>query len=244
MALTNIQELVERSIFEAIRKVLVREGYVPDVTLVPDRATYDQQLSAIEQAKGFASEIFGNGSSQATGTKHVPRIVISGRRVLVGEIGSPPSREFEKDPLNPNSIIAVTPAPETSHLQLEIHLVSNTAQQERFLTAVINAALKTRSYIPMIDDPTGKSKFFLRQFNYYDLPDTIEGIDENVYAYEVTDLYLFEGTIEQINVPLIQAITLETTLLELETIIANNGAIIGPYIKDDNLYIDLSGIHL
>lgn len=244
MGLTDIQELVERSIYEQIRLVLVREGYIPDITQVANRAEFDLDLSEIENAKGFAVELFNNGSSQSKGTKKVPRIAMVGRRVLVGEIGNAPEKIYEKDPLNPNSIISVTPAPETDHLQLDIHLVSNTAKQERFLNAVIAAALKTRSYIPFVNDPTGKSKFFLRQFNYYDLPDAIEGIAEMVYSYEVTDLYLFQGNIESTNVPLIQEITMETTLIQLGTILARNGTIIGPYRTDDALVIDLSGIHL
>jgi hypothetical protein len=211
MALSNIQERVERSIFEKIRLLLVTEGYLPDITNYPENNTGQQQWKT-----------------------DLPR------RILPGDIGTPIEGYFEPDPLDPKKTIKRTTPPESAILDIDIHLVSSTAKQDRVLHAILNQAIGSRGHIPFYDSP--KELFFIKQYNYYDIPDTQEGIEEKVYSYEVRDLYLTEGTIQR-NIPTIKEITVETTVLEIESILAQDGSIIGPYVNGDEMVIDLSGIN-
>jgi hypothetical protein len=244
MALSNIQERVERSIFEKIRLLLVTEGYLPDITNYPENNTGQQQwktdLQAIDGIKGFAAEVFGHGNAESKGQKRTPRIAIIPRRILPGDIGTPIEGYFEPDPLDPKKTIKRTTPPESAILDIDIHLVSSTAKQDRVLHAILNQAIGSRGHIPFYDSP--KELFFIKQYNYYDIPDTQEGIEEKVYSYEVRDLYLTEGTIQR-NIPTIKEITVETTVLEIESILAQDGSIIGPYVNGDEMVIDLSGIN-
>lgn len=244
MGLVDTQKIVERSLFEAIRKLLVSEGYLPDITLFPNTqigyGNFQSALEVIKNTKGFATEIFGHGSSQSKELKRVPRIAIVTRRVFPGDIGGLVDYEYINNPLDPNNLMKVLPDNQTADLQIDIHLVSNSAEQDRFLGAVLGATIGSKRYIPVYDDPT--QKIFTRQYNYYDLPDTMEGIIEKVYSYEIKDLWLFGGRVIQTSVPLIKEITIDTTLLELESIVNSQGIVIGPYVTDSSLVIDLSGI--
>lgn len=246
MGLINTQEIVERSIFESIRKRIVEEGYLPDIANYPNTAAgygnYQSAIDAVKNSQGFAAEVFGHGSSQSKQLKRVPRIAIITRRVFPGDIGGLATPHYEKDPLNPNNIMKVLMDSQTSDLQIDIHLVSNSAKQDRFLNAIVGAVIGRRKYLKVYNDPEQKQTFFIHQYSYYELPDTLEGIIEKVYSYEVKDLYLFGGQVIQPNVPLIKEITVNTTLLELESIVNSQGIVIGPYITEGQLHIDLSGI--
>lgn len=246
MALNNLQERVERSIFEELRKLLVAEGYLPNITNYTmgspsSTAQYHAALEAIVTAKKFAAEVFGHSSSQEKGIKRVPRIAIIPRRILPGDTGAPPEGYITEDPLDPDNFVKIVTSAEAANFQLDIHLVSSTAVQDRFLNAILSKAIGQKRYLKFYDDPT--QRFFIKQYNYYDLPDTMEGVEEKVYSYEVSDLYLYEEIVNNRIVPTIE-ITMNTTLLALETKFTADGHLIGPFENDGSLFIDLSGIKI
>ena len=239
MEINTVQRDIERSIFEAIRKALVTLGYTPDASTITNPSVYDSEQAAIKASKGFSVEPYGHSGPQAKGTKKVPRIAMQSRRIIPGELGNPPGYERSKNPLDPDNYVFKTTAAETSHIQIDIHLVSDTAEQDRTLNSIISSALGVKRYLTFYNSP--KEYFFLEQYNYYDIPDTIEGILENVYSYEVKDLYLFDGDLITENAAKIKEITLETALSKSETILAADGTIIGVYNPETSI-IDLSGI--
>lgn len=244
MALDNTQERVEKSIYEAIRLALVANGYLPDITSVsyPNTQAGETQwttdLQAIVNAKQFAIEVFGHGSSNAKEIKRTPRIAIIPRRIMPGDIGMDIRGGFSPNPLDPDSTVKIKPTLQAANFHIDINIVSGTSAQDRVLHAILAKALSIWSFIPMYDDP--QNLFFIRQFNFYDIPDTKNGIEEKVYSYEVPDLYLYEGDIS--NVALIKEITINTNAQELQAILKRDGAIIGPFKAKDVIYIDLSGI--
>lgn len=246
MALNNVQERVERSIFLAINKVLVDEGYIPDVANYQpesdaNQLAYDAAVDAIVAAKTFAAEAFGHSVSLAKGNQRVPRIVITPRRIMPGDIGTWINPLYSRDPLNPDAIVKTKPPYKSTNLHIDISTVSGTAAQDRVLNAVLAKALGNgMGYVKVFDSDT--ETFFIRQFNHYDLPDNEKGIEKRVYSYEVPDLYLTDGEITS-NVPFIKEITVETTILELQSLFTRDGIIIGPYTADGKIFIDLSGIH-
>jgi hypothetical protein len=194
--LSILEEEIERSIYTAIRLVLVAEGYLPDITdsvrypintnPALANAHWDADLKTITTAKGFAIELFGYGSSDAKGTKRVPRITIESSRVMPSEIGSPTYAWL--DDAGDNTVKLKQPLPfRASTFGFEIHLVGNSAAQVRVLNAVLGRALGLVKYLPFVSDPT--RQFFLQQINYYEVPDPQEGIEEKIYSYEAPDLY-------------------------------------------------------
>jgi hypothetical protein len=121
-----------------------------------------------------------------------------------------------------------------------VEVVSNNARHDRILHAILAEAVGgTMGYITLYD--SSNERFFIRQFNFYDLPDTENGIEKKVYSYEIPDLYLTE-TLLSSNVPLITELTTQINILKSQDIINADLSIIGPYQQDGKIFIDLSGI--
>lgn len=246
ITLDNTQLRIERSIYEVIRLLLVGQGYLPDVTdtgTYPNtptgQAAFQGALAAIRNAKDFATEVLGHGSSLKKGAKAVPRIAIIPRRLMPGDIGPNINLATGPDPNDPDNVLSFKQSFDSGNLHIDISLVSGSAEQDRFLHAIIQQCIGQRNFLPVYDSDSDET-FFMRQFNYYDVPDSPEGIEEKIYSYEIPDLYLSEPTTQ--NVVPISQITVETTYLELQSKLARDGTIIGPYISGEGLFIDLSGI--
>lgn len=192
--LSNIQTLIERSLFEAIRKELVDKGYLPDVTRYPNTAQgkldYETALSGIVTQQGFAIELFSEGSNAAKGVKKVPRIVINTSTSLPGAIGGDPMRYYQDQGINYDALVM---PPQMVDFYINIRLVSINVVQERILNSILALALPRRGYIPWYSDRT--KYIFCRNLNVYDAPDVEVGIIEKINAYEVPDCWDMEDRV-------------------------------------------------
>lgn len=210
MFLDNIYEIVDRSIFEVIRKALVELGYLPDITKFPDTdagvLAYNQAMEAIKVSKGYAIEVFGQGSSFKKYEKKVPRIVYTARRIQPGDLGGNPDLNYE---LNGGSYDAYARPPAANNLQFEISLVFKEARHERKLNSIISATLSYRRYIKHYDDET--QEFFINNISYRDNPDTAFGISEKILTYEAVDLWDMSG-VEVSKVSKLQEVTITTEI--------------------------------
>lgn len=197
--LSDIQSVIETTIFERIRVECVDKGYTPDITNVayPNNPTgqtaWDTALKTIQTNVGFAIEVFNNASTQARGQKKVPRIVISPQPFLEGALGGDSSRVYSLQ--NNGTFNATILPPQTSEYYCNIHLVANTAAQIRILQALLSLAIPVRGYIPIFDRNTLLFKtenIFIRKLNGYPIPQTAEGIMEFVYRFQVPDIFEVE----------------------------------------------------
>ena len=197
----NIQQRVERSIFEVLRKLIVGQGYLPDITDTVNfpiddngrftqlaQTNWDTALKTIKTNLGWAVEIFGCSSAFAKGLKASPRVVIISKRIIPGDIGLPPGSVYNYDQVAGDYIKSDYP-PESSNMHFDIHLISSTQEQSRFLNALLSVGLAHKKYLQFEDN--ADERFFIKHYNYYDVSDTSDGLEENVYSYEVQDLYLF-----------------------------------------------------
>lgn len=209
--LSDIQELIERSIFEAIRKEVTDKGYLPDITLFPETAQgasdYFLEIPGIIANKGFIIEVVNESSNFDKGIKSVPRIVIKTGSFLSGDVGGDPLGYFERSDIGYNA--KITP-PQTSNYYLEIHLVSNTTEQERILNAILSLVLPKRKYLKFYNN-LNKS-FFIRHINFSEMDDTDHGIIQKVNYYEIPDCWEHEDIITRTNVSLITRIDLNVNL--------------------------------
>jgi len=190
--LSNIQEIIERSLFETIRQEIVDKGYLPDVSdtgTYPDNQTgWDQwksDINAIVSSLGFAVELFSVGSNEAKGIKKVPRIVLEAGNFLPGALGGDPRRYFVDAGVG-GWDAKITP-PQTTDFYINFCIVGNTAAQARILNSILALSVPRRGYIPWYNDST--KSFFARFLNYYDRTNEDEGIIEHVYAYEIPDAW-------------------------------------------------------
>ena len=210
-ALSNTQELIERSLFEVIRKELVDKGYIPDITLFADDETgydlYQAAVQTIVQNKGYSIELYNEGSNAAKGIKKTPRIVINTGNFLPGALGGDPQRIFQDQGLYYQALI--TP-PQTVDFFINIHLVSADVEQERILNSLLSLAIQRRSYIPFYSDPN--ETFFCRYLNFFQMDDMNQGIMEKVYAYVTEDCYDTEDRVIMDNIAKLTQISLHPNI--------------------------------
>ena len=199
-ALSDLQEIVERSIFEAIRKELVDKGYLPDITAQVEtspntfvdkypnttagRLLWETDIKAIVTSKGFAIELYSEGSNYNKGVKKTPRIVLNSGSMLPGSLGGDPSRFYSGQGASFQA--KVTP-PQTVDFFMDINAVAQDVEQERVLNAIMALALPRKGYIPWYNSST--EKFFVRFINYFNADNGDQGIIEKVFGYEIPDCW-------------------------------------------------------
>jgi hypothetical protein len=197
--LSNLQELLERSIFHAIRELTVAEGYTPDIAnynIEDNDINISQSESDLFEAakvvifndKGFTIDIFGAGSNQTKGLKKAPRIVIDTKSFQPGTLGGDTIPVYE---LIDGTYVKSSEQSLASDFFYNIYAVAEDIKQLRILTAIISQALPRRGYIKTYIDstiqPYGNILVrFLSSSNSDDLP---EGILECIYSYESPDIF-------------------------------------------------------
>lgn len=227
--LTNISELTERSIFHALRKVVVDEGYLPDIenydienpNLTIAKAAQDefiQDIEAIVSNRGFAIEVFGYSSNQSRGTKKTPRIVVEVEAFYPGNLGLDTTNQYKYDEINDTYITQKGPSIVSDQI-INIHLVGYSTQQHRVLHAVMVKALPRRGYMKWYTEPQLKKheNLFIRYIGYNELNFPEIGVTEKIYRYELPDLH--ENLLEELyTVPPIKTINLD--IMGIEEIVA------------------------
>lgn len=212
---SDIQERVERSMFEAIRKVAVDAGYIPDITNFADdqadTTAFTTALEDIAKLKGFSIEIYGVGSSQSKGIQKVPRIVLITRRFLPTNVGGPANGQFIQDSADPNYYLQVHLPNMQVFMVMDVQMVSNTTKQDRVLHQIIGAALGTRSYVDFYDDQC--ERFFVEEFSYFDNLNTQEGIITKMYQYKIDNLAVYDMKVYKQKVSKIKEITIDINLV-------------------------------
>lgn len=216
--LTVIQKRIERSLYEAIRLILVELGYLPDILLYTNdalgQANWAAALSTVKVDKGFAIELFGVGSSEKKYEKQVPRIVIQHRRFTKGTIGNSP-HEYVRQ-LDGSYELIKNPTIRSVGFY-DVHIVANSAEQERIQHAVVNAALGAMGYILFWDFANDNDRFMIEEVGQADNYDYPEGIMSKVYSYLVPDLQLASSKVVSV-ASSIEEITIEELLGESEVV--------------------------
>ena len=191
--MSNIQDIVELSIFHAIRKVCVAEGYLPDITLYSNTPSgydaYQAAMSAIANGqKGFCVEVFNNSNPQYKGLKKGPRIVLVSNNILPGSTGLEGSEHYvEVD----GAFQGYLPPNMSYDFTLSIHLVAVTGMQIKTLHSLLSKAIPSRGYksIYLTEYPAeGEQTFFIENLGFADLFAAQDDLIEKVYRYQVPDL--------------------------------------------------------
>lgn len=202
MAYTNIQNLLEITVFEQIRLQLVAESYLPDIlntTLFPrTEAGYLSWLTAIADIpKGlqkFPIEIFNNGNPENKGEKKMPRIVIVTEDFLPGDIGYP---IVDYEQISESEYRLINPQNTSLNLNMRVVLIAETALQQQTLTQILFGVMPTRGYLTLSGTTTPILFELAASFPTIDYG---EGILERAYRYSIKDLYLSDGTIITSNI--------------------------------------------
>ena len=168
-------------------------------------------LTSIITSKGFCIEIFGASNPQAKYLKKVPRIVILPNQRLPGGLGGQPDKVYTPnngDVLNPDAFTEKTLPPQTADFTYDFHLVANTAQQSRVLHAIVALAIPKMGYVNYYNDET--KKIFVNHYSYRSIPNTQEGIIEDIYMYRICDIFETEDVIGRDDIKPIVEIKIDT----------------------------------
>lgn len=206
--LSTIQETVERTIFHSIREHCVARGYTPDIMEYEKNPVEYQQylaaLKAINDANGFAIEVFNAGAPSDKVSKQLPRIVISTQGFIPGTIGGDESHQYK---LNAGTYYSYIAPPSTSDLYFNIHIASRSIKQHRILSAILALAVPRRGY--MAAYPDKDFNIFVRHLSYVPLRDiSAPGTMESVLRYVCPDLFEVEDIVINENISPLKDINL------------------------------------
>lgn len=221
MALTDILEKVERTIYEALRLTCVREGYTPNIknfdienpnASIAKAASiaYETALNNIRNTKGFSIDLFNYAPSQSRGLKKVPRIVLQTEALLPGNTGLDTTPEYVYD-VNSGKYISKQSQTLTSDYYFNIHLVSSNTQETRVLHGIMLATLPRMGYIKWYTDNELRlsHNLLIKYLSYSESDFLAEGIIEKIYRYYIPDVHEIDSIITELNISPIKEITLD-----------------------------------
>lgn len=194
MKAPNIQDLVELTLFHALRLECVERGYLPNITGYSDDTIgftqYRDDIKAIAESElGFAVEVFNNSNPQYKGFKKAPRIVIISENFLPGTTGVDGQELYE--PIANNKFQGYTLPNLLVDFTFRIHLIAETNLQLRTITSILAKAIPTMGYKTLFlqEYPEeGPQTFFINNIGFSDFSMAADDIIERVYRYEVDDL--------------------------------------------------------
>jgi len=187
-----IQEVIERSFFEAIRLLLVADGYTPDIAnsgLYPNTPTgYQAYLVALKGiatgAKGFSIEVFGASNPLDRETKDLPRITIQTSAFLPGSIGydTAPQKVLNTETNKYELFIYDS---RTYDLFLDCTVSAKTQAQLRVMMDIIHRAIPNMGYLKYYHNT---EYFFVENSSFQDQTNASNKVLGYNYRYEVPDI--------------------------------------------------------
>lgn len=187
--LSNILEIVDRSIFKAISDKLVAEGYAVDRSvpgILLDETAWRAAEQAIIDDKGFVVEIFGASTNHELTEKKLPRVVYTPQRLLPGDIGNAYGPTYELNTVTDTYEKTIGPL-QTSNYLFKIGIHGKNAQEYRLMHSAIASVIAHKEYIPFYND--ADKYIMLQQYAYQDDPDLRKGTKDGYYFYKVVDIY-------------------------------------------------------
>jgi len=216
--LSDIQLVLDRSIFVALRTEAIEHGYYPndpsiDFETEAGMDAYKAALTAIKADKGFSVEILSHSNAQYKSDKKTARITIDPFGLLPSDTGLDTTPHYIKQ--EDGSYLKKQYPSKFSQYEVAITVSAQTAEQIRVLNALVANALGRRKYIPRFPAtalaPSGN--IYLENSDSYDDSDIKEGIIEKVYRYSLPEV-IDKGEDENVVIAALQQITLEEYILQ------------------------------
>ena len=220
MALSTIQQVLDRSIFHAILRVGIEYGYMVDryahdLTTNAGQASYKAALDAVAADKGFAIEIISHSNSQYKGNKKVARIVIDPYGFIPGEVGLDSSISYVPD--GEGGFDTCVLPNQSSEYEVNVHLVGANANQMRTMNALLAKAMQRKGYIPRYPTTTiqPNGNLFYENTGGFDASDRSEGVIEKIYRFLFPEVYEVDPLISDAGIAAIADIELEIEVCEI-----------------------------
>lgn len=203
---------IDRAIFEAIRKQIVKVGYLPEITDFSNAVDWQNARDLLRQGVigNCLIDVYGVGSpfdrDEITGAK----IVIDRKTESLGSMGG---LGYDYIKQEDNTFTKIQISESSIDIDFEIRIYANvidldsnsyTATFERLMLSILHKALGfKRFFSPVL--PTGENddnrKFFLKFIQNVDYS-ALQFI-QKVSTFQVTDVWLRVDTVEDLNNPLL-----------------------------------------
>ena len=222
--MVNTLEIIERSIYDAILQVAIKDGLSLDPkNYYPVTTETIKQFSEDKKALTKYVQIFGTGSAESKGEKVTPRIVVENDTLFPGVIGlNDTSLELNED----NMYVPIQMPSKSLEQIINIHICAGNQTDYRILQSIVYRALPLRGYIKTYLSETllESGNIYLELVNAYDESDTLSGLIEKAFQYQIQDLVFEELIIEDNDnlIPMINDLTLLTDNQTLITLIKTN----------------------
>jgi len=197
-------ETLDRTIYEHLRRELVKRGHLPDITTFNSKETYKTAKNTIKGTTGkYLIEIFGLGASESRDKKQSHSIIINRKPIVPSELGG--GTEYFTPNKNGEVIESYTKGkyPERSaDVGYEVRIITNTVKVDRIITDVIFKALGWSKNIATIVDGSHNLDTKTVQCVFTgDVNVTSTDFIEKIYNYTLKEVWLdstaevYEGTI-------------------------------------------------
>lgn len=199
--MVNSQEIIERSIYQALLNASIKLGYSLDpnnyLPISPEnQVKFKDDMDKLDKYIW----IFGTGNNQSKDMKLTPRIVVNARGFYPGSIGLP-KLLIQKEGIG----FTATEEPyETIDQFIDIHLIANNQEDLRLLHQIMFSSIPQRGYLKPynVDEFLFSGNIFLELVNFFDIPNLNFGLLEKVYQFIIQDCVINENTEEADLVPI------------------------------------------
>jgi hypothetical protein len=205
MTLTEL----DRTIFEHIRRSLVTEGYLPDVTTFQNIDDYVAAKQAIVDSGLEVIELFGHGASDSRGKFGGNRITINRTGSETGATGGSPSEEFKRTGTGVGSTFTkIKYQDATKDISYEVRVIATSTLYERIAQDIIDYAFGERRYVLTVDEEGEFTADHVLLLNNgtVNLKST-EDYQEMMTKYEIKDVWVGRENITKTNIKALSSIT-------------------------------------
>lgn len=190
-------QYIDNAVFEVLRKALVENSYLPDITTYTDIADFEAQKEVLRQAQTDKQiiDICGVGTAYAHGKKTTCKIIIDRKREYDGYIGATGTNFYQKyiDTENKNKFKKMLMPANSKNIEYEIRIVSNNIKKERIMKELIDNAIGSYSNLKCVDEDGNETDdtFVIKRTDLIKVA-TIDNITEWVFDYLVRDVFVEE----------------------------------------------------
>ena len=206
----NSQEIIERSLYDAILQVAIKLNYSLDpneyLPITPE--SVERCKNDKDQLDKYIA-IYGTGNATSKDIKETPRIVLNARGFFPGSIGLPKKLIEKKVGIGYTAFDSVY---ETIDQYIDVHLVAGNQEDLRILHQVLLFALPVRGYVKPynIKDMPPEGNILIELGNFFDVPNNNLGLLEKVYEFRVYDTLVGLDDTLQTDIP--EIISIEAIL--------------------------------
>nr|DAJ85231.1 MAG TPA: hypothetical protein [Caudoviricetes sp.] len=181
-------EEIDRTIYELIRKRLVDDGYLPEITNYTTEKDYIVAKKQIEVQKGFVIEVHGVGTPEARDERIVCEITIDRKQIEAGSLGGE-TPQFIKDNVTGKFTKEKIPAI-CSDVHYEIRVFSNSIHKERIAFQILMEIFTHRNYYPITEtyNPDRDKWLLFTSRGSTDVSST--DVREHLFYYIAEDVWL------------------------------------------------------